>query len=181
MQDIRSAAPRGISSPAYGPMYLDWPIADLSEAEIKVLAVLSAHSNAKTGMSHPSVTTIAKRAGVVRQTVFSALKGLERRGIMERRSGRGCKRTNQYRLIAPNGRAPLTIPNHERSLPTDHNGRSVETVIVAPERHRTEMLTEKGTALNAESVRTQRARTIEELTAGEEGLKTIRGILGLRQ
>jgi DNA-binding FadR family transcriptional regulator len=65
-----------------------------------VALVLSTHMDRNGGSCFPSVTTIAREAGLGRSTVFRALEALERADYVERlRGGRG--RPNRYRATSP--------------------------------------------------------------------------------
>lgn len=108
------------------------------------------------GVSWPSVSTLATRLNAHRASIFRTLTALESLGLITRQSGRGCKTTNTYRIVAQaqpfsglNGCAQATI--------NPPNGRAGATRMVAPMRHRTRTI-EQEPYKNAHSAKNGQAK-----------------------
>ena len=82
-------------------------IADLSQTEVLVLMFLCGFANSKTGQCNPSQATLADRARVSRQTVVTALNGLESKGYIVR----------QQRFRNDGGKAPCSYIINDEKLP----------------------------------------------------------------
>lgn len=70
---------------------------DLGGSAIKVYLVIGLHSDFGTGWAYPSIRTIAKQAGLSRQTVLAAIKELVRGGLLATSKSQG--RSTAYRVL----------------------------------------------------------------------------------
>jgi DNA-binding Lrp family transcriptional regulator len=73
------------------------PFKALGGSAIKVYLVIGLYSDFGTGWAYPSIRTIARQAGLSRQTVLDALTDLIKAGILARSKSTG--RVNAYRII----------------------------------------------------------------------------------
>src|SRR5437660_7480455 len=92
----------------------------LGGSAIKVYLVLGLYADFDSGWAYPSIRTIARQAGLSRQTVLVAIGDLTRRGLLATSKSRG--RATAYQVIRqaperPSGRkgklsqpTPLTGP-----------------------------------------------------------------------
>src|SRR5690349_13852638 len=87
----------------------------LGGSAIKVYLVLGLYSNFGTGWAFPSIRTIARQAGLSRQTVLTALEELAGAGLVATQRASG--KSNAYRIL----RQVPARPRRERSklLPGD--------------------------------------------------------------
>lgn len=69
----------------------------LGGSAIKVYLVIGLYSDFGTGWAYPSVRTIAKQAGLSRQTVLAALAELTKAGILATHKAKG--KPNAYRIL----------------------------------------------------------------------------------
>ena len=93
-----------------------WADRDLCESDLRVLGVLCAHFNRKTGQCNPSQQRIADETGYNRNTVKAALRRLKRWGYIDwitPRRADGGNGVNQYRIpiAATEYGHPLAIPD----------------------------------------------------------------------
>jgi predicted transcriptional regulator len=76
---------------------------NLTTPELRVYLVLRAHRFSATGISHPSLKTLAKETGIARSGVQKGLDRLEQRGLIERSLARwensGKFSYNEYRVL----------------------------------------------------------------------------------
>ncbi len=82
---------------------------ELGGSAIKVYLVLGLYADFATGWAYPSIRTIAKQAGLSRQTVLAAITELARRGLVATSKSPG--RSTAYKIIReapPTDRARLT-------------------------------------------------------------------------
>lgn len=70
---------------------------ELRGSAIKVYLVIGLHSDFGTGWAYPSIRTIARQAGVSRQTVLEAITDLTRLGIVATSKSKG--RSTAYRIL----------------------------------------------------------------------------------
>ncbi len=70
---------------------------ELKGSAIKVYLVLGLHSDFGTGWAYPSIRTIARQAGLSRQTVLDAITELTRLGIVATSKSKG--RSTAYRIL----------------------------------------------------------------------------------
>jgi hypothetical protein len=88
----------------------------LGGSAIKVYLVIGLYSDFGTGWAYPSIRTIAKQAGLSRQTVLAAIEELTGAGLLAANKSRG--RSTAYRVMrdAPErpssrkGKAPSSLP-----------------------------------------------------------------------
>src|SRR6476619_6465448 len=69
----------------------------LGGSAIKVYLVIGLYSDFGTGWAYPSIRTIAKQAGLSRQTVLAAIAELARMGLLATSKTKG--RSTAYRII----------------------------------------------------------------------------------
>src|SRR5262245_34116484 len=79
---------------------------ELGGSAIKVYLVIGLYSDFGTDWAYPSIRTIARQAGLSRQTVLSAIAELTRRGLLASSKSRG--RSTAYKIMrqAPPPRRP---------------------------------------------------------------------------
>jgi hypothetical protein len=82
---------------------------ELGGSAIKVYLVLGLYADFTTGWGYPSIRTIAKQAGLSRQTVLAAVGELARRGLVATSKSTG--RSTAYKIIRQ-------APPSDRSRPT---------------------------------------------------------------
>lgn len=70
---------------------------DLGGSAIKVYLTIGLYSDFGTGWAYPSIRTIAKQAGLSRQTVLSAIEELARAGLLATSKSRG--RSTAYQIV----------------------------------------------------------------------------------
>src|SRR5436305_14679386 len=88
----------------------------LGGSAIKVYLVIGLYSDFGTAWAYPSIRTIARQAGLSRQTVLAAIEELSRSGLLATNKSKG--RSTAYRIIRqapvrPTGKAargPHTLP-----------------------------------------------------------------------
>ena len=87
----------------------------LGGSAIKVYLVIGLYSDFGTGWAFPSIRTIARQAGVSRQTVLTALEELSTAGLVAIQRAQG--RANAYRIIrqAPQRKATTASPSKKPS------------------------------------------------------------------
>jgi Helix-turn-helix domain len=91
----------------------------LGGSAIKVYLVIGLYSDFGTGWAYPSIRTIARQAGLSRQTVLSAIADLTRLGLMATSKSKG--RSTAYKIIRQAPERPGSKPKKERTfenLPT---------------------------------------------------------------
>lgn len=93
-----------VSAPSHHARFQDLCDLELGDPYVfAVLAVLSHHWNTTTGVTYPSVPTIAKAVGMSERKVQSVLRKLEEHGVVEsvgwRQGGKG--KSVRYRLALP--------------------------------------------------------------------------------
>src|SRR5262245_22773354 len=69
----------------------------LGGSAIKVYLVIGLYSDFGTDWAYPSIRTIARQAGLSRQTVIAAIEELARAGILAASKSRG--RSTAYRIV----------------------------------------------------------------------------------
>src|ERR1700761_268254 len=69
----------------------------LGGSAIKVYLVIGLYADFGTGWAYPSIRTIAKQAGLSRQTVLAAIAELTRVGLLATNKSRG--RSTAYRVL----------------------------------------------------------------------------------
>src|SRR5271166_5304856 len=69
----------------------------LGGSAIKVYLVIGLYSDFGTGWAYPSIRTIARQAGLSRQTVLSAVEELARLGLLATSKSKG--RSTAYKII----------------------------------------------------------------------------------
>lgn len=72
---------------------------ELGGSAIKVYLTIGLYSDFGTGWAYPSIRTIAKQAGLSRQTVLAAIADLTRCGLLATTKSRG--RSTAYRILHP--------------------------------------------------------------------------------
>src|SRR5437660_4523260 len=79
----------------------------LGGSAIKVYLVIGLYSDFGTDWAYPSIRTIARQAGLSRQTVLAAIEELTRLGLMATSKSKG--RSTAYKIIRQGpGRPPST-------------------------------------------------------------------------
>lgn len=91
-------------------------LANLSPATSKIYFALCSYAN-KNWIAWPGSETLAKKAGVSRNTVFKAVRQLEEAGIIVKKCGRG-KRSNVYTILCPKGANDPTLVQHNSLTPS---------------------------------------------------------------
>jgi hypothetical protein len=104
----------------------------LGGSAIKVYLVIGLYSDFGTDWAYPSIRTIARQAGLSRQTVLVAIEELCRRGLLATSKSKG--RSTAYRIIreaptrpaqaAKKGSTPGTAAPRGKIQPTATRGRS---------------------------------------------------------
>ena len=86
----------------------------LGGSAIKVYLVIGLYSDFGTDWAYPSIRTIARQAGLSRQTVLTAIEQLTQMGLLATNKAKG--RSTAYRIIrqAPSAR-PRSSPNRPSS------------------------------------------------------------------
>ena len=88
------------------PLLFEWRKAlcdsDATLIEKAVGHVLAMYMNAD-GACFPSIPTIARGASCSKRTVHNALAGLESRGLLRIKRGRGLRHPNRYKALLPAG------------------------------------------------------------------------------
>jgi len=97
---------------------------------LKVFTRLVDHHNMKTGQCNPSNGTLARALGASERGVRSAIRQLEKQGLIETRPGGGRHRCNSYIIPALNTRQTRNAPtrNPERMVSNNRNAPSPETI-----------------------------------------------------
>jgi hypothetical protein len=110
----------------------------LGGSAIKVYLVIGLYSDFGTGWAYPSIRTIARQAGLSRQTVLAAIDDLTRAGLLAASKSQG--RSTAYKIIRhaperPAGRKPRAAqnPNQTRPIPLEV-GRETGPFSLAPTR-----------------------------------------------
>ena len=94
---------------------------DLGGSAIKVYLVIGLYADFGTGWAYPSIRTIARQAGLSRQTVLDAIRDLSRAGLIA--SSKSSGKSTAYKIIrqAPDrpapGKAPKPVQKPDRSVP----------------------------------------------------------------
>src|SRR6516162_4676889 len=91
----------------------------LGGSAIKVYLVIGLHSDFGTDWAYPSIRTIARQAGLSRQTVLTAIEQLTRLGLLATSKARG--RSTAYKIIR---QAPQRPPR-SRSAPAPKRSESL--------------------------------------------------------
>src|SRR3954452_1193901 len=97
----------------------------LGGSAIKVYLVLGLYADFGTGWAYPSIRTIAKQAGLSRQTVLGALDELARAGLLAASKSPG--RSTAYKIIRqgpdrPSGKKGKASQKSARTGPTSLEG-----------------------------------------------------------
>src|SRR5438270_14025206 len=71
----------------------------LGGSAIKVYLVIGLYADFGTGWAYPSIRTIARQAGLSRQTVLAAIAELTRSGLLATSKSKG--RSTAYKIIRP--------------------------------------------------------------------------------
>ena len=97
----------------------------LGGSAIKVYLVIGLYSDFGTDWAYPSVRTIARQAGLSRQTVISAVEELTRAGLLAASRSKG--RSTAYRILRQP--APVERPTHRKrdDKPADRPRKPAET------------------------------------------------------
>src|SRR5215469_12369244 len=69
----------------------------LGGSAIKVYVVIGLYSDFGTDWAYPSIRTIARQAGLSRQTVLAAIEQLTRMGLLAARKSKG--RSTAYKIV----------------------------------------------------------------------------------
>ena len=87
----------------------------LGGSAIKVYLVIGLYSDFGTDWAYPSIRTIARQAGLSRQTVLAAIEDLTRMGLLATSKSKG--RSTAYRIIrqVPNARPDPSQPPPPRA------------------------------------------------------------------
>jgi hypothetical protein len=80
---------------------------DLGGSAIKVYLTIGLYSDFGTGWAYPSIRTIAKQAGLSRQTVLAAIAQLTRAGLLATSKSHG--RSTAYRIIRQAPQRPAKV------------------------------------------------------------------------
>jgi hypothetical protein len=90
---------------------------DLGGSAIKVYLVIGLYADFDTGWAYPSIRTIARQAGLSRQTVLAALAELTGAGLLASRKSQG--RTTAYQIVrqAPPARGPKGAKKSRGTVP----------------------------------------------------------------
>jgi hypothetical protein len=92
----------------------------LGGSAIKVYLVIGLYSDFGTGWAYPSIRTIAKQAGLSRQTVLAAVAQLTRAGLLATSKSQG--RSTAYRIIRQAPRRPAGRVRGGQSAPPEGTG-----------------------------------------------------------
>ena len=92
----------------------------LGGSAIKVYLVIGLYSDFGTGWAYPSIRTIARQAGLSRQTVLDALEDLARVGLLASSKSRG--KSTAYKIIRQAPERPVT---KKRPVPSQEPARGV--------------------------------------------------------
>jgi hypothetical protein len=90
----------------------------LGGSAIKVYLVIGLYSDFGTGWAYPSIRTIARQAGLSRQTVLAAIEDLTRVGLLTANKSKG--RSTAYRVLREAPERPS--PRKKPPLPTKQTG-----------------------------------------------------------
>jgi len=107
-----------------------------------VLLVLAYRANDKTGSCFPSISLLAKDAGLSRRCIKNAIKKLERMGELVRKTRMGTiatrggmQKSNLYQLTLKGG-APNSPPTASRVVHEKHEGGAANAPKVVHEKHK---------------------------------------------
>ena len=89
---------------------------DLGGSAIKVYLVIGLYADFGTGWAYPSIRTIARQAGLSRQTVLAAVAELSRVGLLASSKSQG--RSTAYKIIRQAPERPTPGKKGTRNLPT---------------------------------------------------------------
>ena len=111
---------------------------ELGGSAIKVYLVLGLYADFTTGWAYPSIRTIAKQAGLSRQTVLAAIVELARRGLVATSKSAG--RSTAYKIIrqAPSADRGRLAKQSQAKTPTvpdffkDEPNSVLDSLVVAP-------------------------------------------------
>ena len=84
----------------------------LGGSAIKVYLVIGLYSDFGTDWAYPSIRTIARQAGLSRQTVLAAIEQLTRMGLLAASKAKG--RSTAYRIIRQAPERPTKAKPHGR-------------------------------------------------------------------
>ena len=84
----------------------------LGGSAIKVYLILGMYADFDTGWAYPSIRTIARQAGLSRQTVLDAIEELSRNGVVATQKAQG--RPTAYKLIRNQPERPRTRKTEQR-------------------------------------------------------------------
>jgi hypothetical protein len=87
----------------------------LGGSAIKVYLVIGLYSDFGTDWAYPSIRTIARQAGLSRQTVLAAVDELTRMGLLATSKSRG--RSTAYKIIRQPSNRPPTVSKRARKIP----------------------------------------------------------------
>ena len=94
-----------------------------SRGATRLVAVsIANHADSVFGKARLSAETISREANILRSSVFSCLDGLEELRELERESGAGCKKVNEYRLVLFARQSSL-FDNGQQTAAEYQNGR----------------------------------------------------------
>jgi hypothetical protein len=100
----------------------------LGGSAIKVYLVIGLYSDFGTGWAYPSIRTIARQAGLSRQTVLAAIADLTQAGLLVTNKSRG--RSTAYRIIR---QAPERSSGRKGRQPSPQHSTGPESLEVLPE------------------------------------------------
>lgn len=96
----------------------------LGGSAIKVYLVIGLYADFETGWAYPSVRTIAKQAGLSRQTVLTALGELVAAGLLATSKAKG--KSNAYQILKQAPRRPSTTRAKNRTEPRPTGPNSLD-------------------------------------------------------
>ena len=94
----------------------------LGGSAIKVYLVIGLYSDFGTDWAYPSIRTIARQAGLSRQTVLAAIEQLTRMGLLATSKAKG--RSTAYRIIRQAPERPSRSSDADRQAAETHGNRS---------------------------------------------------------
>ncbi|MDR3633193.1 MAG: helix-turn-helix domain-containing protein [Isosphaeraceae bacterium] len=105
----------------------------LGGSAIKVYLVIGLYSDFGTDWAYPSIRTIARQAGLSRQTVLSAVDELSRNGLLATRKSKG--RSTAYKIVR---QGPAERPPGKKTRPTQKTASTgpfplADTLLTGPD------------------------------------------------
>ncbi len=107
----------------------------LNGSAVKVYLVIGLYADFETGWAYPSIRTIAKQAGLSRQTVLNAIEELVSQGIVA--TSKSVGRSTAYRILnnappRPSSKSQKDKPNRSKNL-SEHPASVPEFLDQVPE------------------------------------------------